>query len=282
MIRILFIGIFCFVTIASKSQSITVTGVIFKIKQEINCPWNMVTVDKIKAGDPETKVTGIATTFMATLEVLKKAKEAGCNFIITHEPTFYSHTDDLVTHAGESIQEEKLKFIKENNLVVWRFHDHLHRNKPDMIYEGVVNKLGWKNYTSSDDYTYTIPPKSLNDIVADIQSKFHARTIRVIGNPDAIFSKVGMVLGAAGSGAHFKMLQNPGCELLIVGETNEWETVPYIQDAITLGQNKALIVLGHADSEEAGMEVCADWLKRLYPQVNIKFIEAGNPYWAGK
>lgn len=260
-------------------NTITANDIIAKIKQEVNCAWNPITVDKIKAGDGNTPVKGIATTFMATLDVLKKANAAGCNFIITHEPTFYSHTDDLAIHAGESIQEEKLKYIKDHNMVVWRFHDHQHRHKPDMIYEGVVKKLGWKKYENKDTITYTIPPKRLKDIVAEIEKKFKAKTMRVVGNPNAVFSKVGMMLGAAGSNAHFWLLKNPNVDLLIVGESNEWETVPYIQDAISLGQNKALLVMGHADSEEAGMIECADWLKKFYPQMNIQFIEAGNPYW---
>lgn len=262
-------------------QKPTVNEVIARIRSEVNCPWNMaMTVDKIKAGNGETEVTGIATTFMATMEVLKKAKMAGCNFIITHEPTFYSHTDDLSTHANDPIQEEKLKFIKDNNLVVWRFHDHIHQNKPDQIYEGFVNTLAWKKYYNESQSTLEIPAKSLAEIVKEIETKFHAKTIRVVGIPSAKFSKVGLVLGAAGSGAHFRMLQNPACELLIVGESNEWETVPYVQDAITMGHNKALIVMGHADSEEAGMGVCAEWLKGFYPRLPIQFIEAKNPYWS--
>lgn len=263
----------------SLQAQITANDIIAKIKQEVNCAWNPITVDKIKAGDGNTVVKGVATTFMATLEVLKKANAAGCNFVISHEPTFYSHTDDLNRHAGESIQEEKLKFIKEHNMVVWRFHDHQHRHKPDMIYEGVVKKLGWKKYENSDTITFTIPAKKLKEIVSEIQKKFNAKTMRIVGNPNAVFSKVGMMLGAAGSDAHFWLLKNPNVDLLIVGESNEWETVPYIQDAISLGQHKALIVMGHADSEEAGMIECADWLKPFYPQMNIRFIEAGNPFW---
>ena len=51
------------------------------------------TVDTIKAGDPGTVVTGIATTFTPTMEVLRKAVAAGDNLIVTHEPTFYNHLD---------------------------------------------------------------------------------------------------------------------------------------------------------------------------------------------
>ena len=262
-------------------NDLTVNEVINKIKSEVKVDWAAETVDNIKAGDPNTKVTGIATTFMATLAVLQKAKAMGCNFIITHEPTFYSHSDNLKAHENDPIQEAKLKYINDNGLVVWRFHDHIHRTSPDQIYEGVIEKLGWKSYKMDEKHIMIIPEMPLNEIVKQIGKQMNAKTIRVVGDKNSKFSKVGLVLGAAGSGAHFKTLQNPDCELLIVGETNEWETVPYIQDAITLGQKRALIVLGHADSEEAGMIYCKDWLKKFYPDTKIQFIEAGNPYWNG-
>ena len=42
---------------------------------------------------------------------------------------------------------------------------------------------------------------------------------------------------------------------------------------------KALIILGHANSEEAGMKYCGTWLRRLVTEVPIKFIPAGDPFW---
>lgn len=265
--------------IASAQTDLTIQDIINKIKSSVNCEWADQTVDNVKAGDASLKVTGIVTTFMATLEVLRKAKAKECNFIITHEPTFYSHTDDLNLHKDDPIQIAKLKYIQDNGLVVWRFHDHLHRTKPDQVYEGVLAMLGWNNFPMNSYHIYDIPDKSLKSIVSEIEKKMKAKTVRVIGNPKIVISKVGLVLGAAGSASHFNMLQNPDCELLIVGESNEWETVPYVQDAITLGHKRAMIVMGHADSEETGMIYCKDWLKKIYPSLKIEFIAAGNPYW---
>jgi hypothetical protein len=42
------------------------------------------TVDTLKAGDPNTVVTGIVTTFMDTYPVLEKAVASGNNLLITH------------------------------------------------------------------------------------------------------------------------------------------------------------------------------------------------------
>ena len=258
---------------------VTANQVINTIKKEVNCPWNAATVDEFKAGNPNAKVTGVATTFMATLDVLKRAKAQGLNLVITHEPTFYGHTDDLKAHESDPIQIEKLKFIKDNDMVVWRFHDHLHQNKPDMIYEGFLDQTGWKKYQQSDARFLEIPSASLKTIVQHLEKTLGAKTMRIVGNPDAKFSKIGLVLGAAGSGAHFQTLRSDKCELLIVGESNEWETVPYVQDAIKEGKNKALIVMGHADSEEPGMVNVAKWLKGFYPDLKIEFVKAGNPFW---
>ena len=72
---------------------LTASGVIQRIRDNVGTAWLDKTVDRIIAGDGATPIHGIATTMMATLEVLQKAVAAGTNMVITHEPTFYSHED---------------------------------------------------------------------------------------------------------------------------------------------------------------------------------------------
>src|SRR5437763_1931708 len=67
--------------------------VIERIKTNVGIPWRAQTVDNIIAESADTVVKGIATTMMATLDVVQRASAAGRNMIITHEPTFYSHQD---------------------------------------------------------------------------------------------------------------------------------------------------------------------------------------------
>ena len=261
-------------------NELTVNNVIDKIKAEVGIAWMAETRDRVIIGDPNTKITGIATTFMSTLAVLQKAKAMGCNFIISHEPTFFGHTDDLTIHEKDPIQIAKIKYITENGLVIFRFHDHQHRMKAgDQIYKGVIEKMGLKNAVFDGKNILTIPETSLKNIVRKLEKNMNAKTVRVVGKPNEKITKIGLALGAAGTGTHFNVMKNTEAQLLIVGESNEWETVPYVQDAITLGQKRALIVLGHADSEEAGMLTNRDWLRGFYPNLKIEFIEAKNPYW---
>ena len=73
--------------------ALTAGGVIARIKTNVGIPWRTQTVDNIIAGSQDTPVKGIATTMMATLDVLQRAADAGRNMVITHEPTFYMHQD---------------------------------------------------------------------------------------------------------------------------------------------------------------------------------------------
>src|SRR5580692_8112705 len=45
--------------------------------------------DNFLAGDPDVAVKGIATTAMATMDVLKQAAKSGLNLIITYEGVYY-------------------------------------------------------------------------------------------------------------------------------------------------------------------------------------------------
>lgn len=263
----------------AQQKTLTADEVVTLIKDNVNCDWSSETVDTFKAGNPEAKVTGVATTFLATLDVLKKAKAAGCNLVITHEPTFYNHFDEKETLENSPVQKAKIKFIEENDMVVFRFHDHWHRHKPDGIYKGVVEAFSWKEY-QKDFNTFKIPKTTLKELALFIADTFNSSTVRFVGDPDMELTNVGMVLGAAGRQSHFRMLEQKGMESIIIGEVAEWETVEYIRDANAAGIPKGLVIMGHADSEEAGMEYCADWLKEFVEEVPVKFIEAGNPLYS--
>jgi hypothetical protein len=104
----------------------------------------------------------------------------------------------------------------------------------------------------------------------------------VVGDPKMKVTKVGLSMGASGTEAHIAMLSRDDVEALLIGESPEWETIPYVRDAVTEGKRKALIVLGHVPSEEAGMDECARWLKTFVPEVPVEYIPAGEPFWSPK
>ncbi len=65
-----------------------------------------------------------------------------------------------------------------------------------------------------------------------------------------------------------------------MGEVQEWETIEYAADAVAQKRRKALIVLGHIPSEQAGMEECARWMKGFVAAVPIQFVATLDPFWS--
>jgi hypothetical protein len=129
----------------AQGQHLTAREVVARIQQQVGVPWQSDTVDTFKAGNPDSPVSGIAVTMMATLDVLQRAAAAGDNLVITHEPTFFDHLDipdQLPEKDDDSVLMAKRKFIAEHGLVVWRFHDHWHARNPDGIGGGPCFGMG--------------------------------------------------------------------------------------------------------------------------------------------
>jgi putative NIF3 family GTP cyclohydrolase 1 type 2 len=275
--------LFCQMTLAGKliAQDLTASEIIEKIKKNVTCEWSENTVDTFKAGDPDQKVTGIATTFIATMDVLKKARELNCNLIITHEPTFYNHLDETSHLENDPVYQAKLKYIKDNNLIIFRFHDHIHRTDPDGILKGMIEKLNWQDHIiQKDPLIFKFNRMYIGDLAKELKMKFDKSPIRVIGDPNASFTNVAFAPGAPGYMAHVRLLERDDVEVLIGGEVPEWESITYIRDAVGSGKNKTMILLGHVNSEEAGMKYCAEWMEGFIPEIPIRFVPAGDPFYS--
>lgn len=271
------------VGVAHSAEPITAQEVIDRIKQHVGVPWREQTVDTFKAGDPQTPVTGIAVTMMSTMDVLKRASAEGKNLVISHEPTFYGHQDRLddLKNEGDAIAGEKLRFIQQHHMVVWRFHDHWHAMTPDGIQTGMTQALEWDRYQRPEDqHLYTLPETTLGELAATIKKRLKIRVMRVVGDPKLKIKGVAMAPGAGGFVSHRKFLQRPDVQALVIGEAAEWETVEYVDDATAQARPKGLIILGHIPSEQAGMEYCAKWLKGFVSEAPIGFVPTAEPFWS--
>jgi putative NIF3 family GTP cyclohydrolase 1 type 2 len=264
---------------ACAQKPLTVGEVVTRIEKQIDAPLDPNTVDTFKAGDPKTPVTGIATTFLDTYDVLREAVAMGANLIITHEPTFYNHLDQTAQFKGDPVFEQKMAYIREHHLVIWRFHDQWHWRRPDGIIEGFTEAVGWQKYRRPyDQIVFTLPPTTVEQLAEDLQEKLHSRSLRIVGDPGLRVTDVAYLPGASGEEKQVKALQRDDVQVLVAGEAREWETVEYVRDAAAEGKSKALILLGHEVSEEPGMEYCARWLRSLFPNVPVTFIPAGEPF----
>jgi putative NIF3 family GTP cyclohydrolase 1 type 2 len=239
------------------------------------------TVDVLKEGDPAIPVTGIVTCMFATMDVLKQAVSKNCNLIIAHEPLYYNHRDETAMLQNDPVYNEKKKFIIDHKLVIWRFHDYIHSMKPDGIEMGMLDKLGWKDLVvKGTKNQFVFPQMTLSDLLKNLKKTFPKNAFYVIGNPDMKLTNVRLAEGAPGSARHISLLEDKNVDVVIAGEAQQWETYEYMRDAVDQGKNKAIVFLGHINSEEAGMNYCATWLKTFIIDVPVYFVECNPSFWS--
>jgi hypothetical protein len=271
----------------SAADPVTAEQMIERIRNSIGVEWKPDSVDGIKAGHPSTRITGVITTSMATMDVLRQAVKAGSNFIVSAQPTFFGRADSPAPPAprgggapvSDPVFEAKNDFITTNNLVIVRLSDHWKLRRPDPHVHGLAASLGWTRYQSAVDPSHIdLTAARLRALASHVRTALRARGgVRVIGAESLTVRRVGLLPGTTPIHAALKMA--PDVDVIIAGEVREWESVEYIRDQVFSGAGKGLILVGRVVSDEPGMAVCANWLKTLVPDVPVRHISAGDPYW---
>lgn len=273
-----------------QSGKLTADSVAGRLKAELGGDWPAAGLDGFKAGDPETPVTGIATTAMATMEVLKQASKSGANLILTYEPTFFGRSDGP-SGAGASgrgpagmapndpVYKAKREFIENNHLIVFRLRDHWQARKKNDMLTGLAESLGWTKYrVKPDDALYDIPAMSAEETVALIRKKLNLRGgLRAVGDRKGRIRRVMLHPGPMTTATMWQRYTE--ADLIVAGEVREWENTHFAADLYTAGEKHGLVTIGRVVSEEPGMRVCASWVKSVVNEVPARWVPAGDPYW---
>jgi len=269
----------------------TALQVVERIQKNLGTSWKSGGVDTFKAGDPGTPVTGVVVTMMATFDVLQRAAASGANFVITHEPVFYSHRDTTgaLERDDDPVYVAKRDFIRVHHMVIWRFHDNWHAHAPDGIQLGMERTLGWTRYRTAandsiatvhpaTDYLFRLPATNVGALAAELARKLDAHAVRIVGDREMPVRGVAFAGGFLAPETQRELLRRADVDALVIGEAHEWETIAYAADAVSEGEKKALIVVGHTPSEQGGMEECARWLRSFVSEVPVRFIAAQDPW----
>lgn len=254
-------------------MSVTVKDVISELTKSIDTVEN--TVDKLKFGEPDSEVAAVAISFMPAYEVIEKAIELGANLLICHEGLSYSHWDDTITGENQ-VYEKKAKLIKHSNIAIYRTHDYIHRYQPDGIMQGMIHSLQWESFVQKNNATSTIvhiPEMTVKEIIYYIKNQLGIDFIRYVGDPAMICTRIALLVGYRGGGTTaIPPFEDDNVDLVIYGEGPEWETPEYVRDANAIGKGKALLILGHLESEEPGMVHLANELREKSWGIPVHFI----------
>jgi putative NIF3 family GTP cyclohydrolase 1 type 2 len=276
----------------ARAAATTAQDIVARIRTALGVEWRADTTDTFKAGDPSTVVTGVVTTSLATIDVMRRAVKAGANMIITSGPTFYSRADRPTPPAGrgrgaaaaspapaDPVFAAKNEFITTHKLVVWRFSDHWRLRQPNPFTTGLIDALEWTRYRAADNpLTVTVPSIALDRLVEDVNRKLTARGgMRIVGNRQLRVRRIGFLPGSVPIQTTLDVL--PQVDALIAGEIREWESSEYARDTVSEGLPRALILVGRTLSEDPGMKACAQWLETIVPDVRCRWMPVGDPYW---
>lgn len=238
--------------------------------------WQPSHSDGFTLGDPSTIATGVAVTFKPTMHVLREAAERGLNIVISHEAAFWDGFDAPQFMADDPIRHAKTAFVHAHDMAVWRLHDHMHRMAPEPIFTELIEKVGWSSFFTADQglHHLKIPELRLDELAAHLQSTLETRNISVVGDP-------AMLVRSVGFGIHVLSTLLPALRLsdvVIVGETAEYDAYEYMRDAVALGQPKGLIRIAHERLEEWGVARFADWMRPLAKGLPVEWISTGDPF----
>jgi putative NIF3 family GTP cyclohydrolase 1 type 2 len=250
------------------------------------------TCDKLMTGSFDQVVSKIAVTFMATVDVIKKASAMGVQLIITHEPTWFTGEDSTDWLQGDPVYLKKKELIEETGMTIWRFHDHMHMDKVDGIMRGFDEEIGWGIYRmkpddgllgGKGDYCYMIPTTTLRGLCEFFKKKLSMDVIQIIGDPEMKVNRVGVLPGGGSLGIFseyhpMQLMRNRELDVLVCGEILEWRLPAYVRDACQLGISKAILVLGHERSEEPGMKHLVEWMQDFTENIPVVFIDSEEPF----
>jgi putative NIF3 family GTP cyclohydrolase 1 type 2 len=273
-----------------------------RIQKNVGVPWQSQrpdgTPDGIYLGKPETTVSGIVTTYAATVEVIRRAVASGSNAIICRETPFYSRGERApiayrnapappkdVTD-NDAVCRFKQDLIAQNNLLIIRFVDNWDARLTNGQLRGLARALGWEQFAVDKSHGYAtstgffqLPSVTLGKFAKSMAEKLKVRGVRVVGDPNSNVRKVALTYGLLLVSQVEQMLRTPSVDVVVAGDAVDWEAVPYAQDLVTAGLAKGLVLLGQEASEEPGCGEMASWLKTFVTEVPVEWIPAGEPFW---
>lgn len=267
---------------ARATAPLTAREIFAEIRRASGQKWDFnPTDDRIIYGNRDVPITGIATCFTAGIEVLRRARAAGLNYIVPHEASFYERYDDFAESAlpdSDTVLTAKRRFIDANGMVIQRMHGHAHSRPGDAIMTGLLRRLGWEAVRKGEKAGMPwveLPPASALDLGRHIKARLGRRTLRMLGDPARIVRTVSVSAGMPGENAQIQQLES-GADAVLLGEVREPEVLGYAQD-MAANRPVTVYLAGHT-AEDPGMGLVAEWLQSVFPGLPVRWLEVADPF----
>jgi len=233
------------------------------------------TVDRVIVGSPDADVKNAAVAWIASRDALQKAERLGCQLLITHEPTFYSHTKEL-DHLGEwPGAAEKKEFIEKSGLAVLRCHDTWD-NMPEVgipwSWAAFLNIKGKPSATRPYLNVWPVGKRTLGELaqrVAERTAGIGEPAVQVVGDLAMPVTHLGVGTGCAcWPIAYREMGAQAG--ILCDDGSSYWRDIQWAAD-----NGFGVIRVNHGTSEEPGVAAMAKHFSEKFAEVRFHHIPQG-------
>ncbi len=232
------------------------------------------TCDILLNPECDRKLSRVAVSMFATVEVLQQAKDWGADLLIVHEPV-------LLQDADAPVSQAKAELVKSVGFPIYRNHDHAHAAQPDLIAEGGLRALGLHGSIERTPYyaSYLFQsntPITARELLNRMQTNLGLHHVRLAGEMDHPATRFAVCFGTPGG--VYDMLCREDVEILLIGEACEWNLCEYARDAVALGFHKSVIVMGHIGSEREGMKLLAERIAERHSDLSVRYFECGEVF----
>ena len=242
------------------------------------------TVDRFIIGDPDRDVSEVGVTWISSFAQIREAVGRGVHLLITHEPTFWVHANELATVESwpsdsprRRLADRKRAYIEEHDLTILRLHDSWDGIPEIGIPWTWARHLGFVGAPAAVSrqafqQRYDIEPIALDALagrVAAATATLGEPAVQVVGPPDRLVSKVGIGTGCYCDIPTFLDL---GCDVSIVCDDSNWywEGLQFAADG-----DHAIIRVNHGVSEEPGMVALTEYLNSTFPELTAHHLRHG-------
>ncbi len=278
-------------------KSIQVADVLARAQKASGANWKKAPEDGIPAGQAGIDVTGVGVAWRPTFDVLRQAVAQRSNLILTKEPMYWS--DSIARPEAEvsgpspteQIEHTELyleikDYVAKHGLVIGRLSGNWDGAQARRL-EGLVASFGWEKskdasaslkLANTQTAIFDLPAMSVLQLAQTVKFASRGEAVRVVGNPTDSVQRVAVRPGYLMVADLMKIVNSGVIDAVVVGEACEWEAYEYIEDWITAGRGKAMVMLGLAVSEDPGARAMADWIRSFVPEAPVNYIHTGDPF----
>jgi putative NIF3 family GTP cyclohydrolase 1 type 2 len=289
------------------TTGLSVNDVVGKLRSTVGASWKDEPWDGLQVGAMDAPVSGVAVVWAPGLALLKDAVARGCNLILCKDPVYWFEKEDPLKNPDTAtsriaegvvgrtawdiidktgIHRIKQEFITSNKLNIYRISENWDGGH-QLATQGLLRMLGWKqadSFVADERFPNTrtvivqIPTDDLGRVAEHAKKSVSSKATRLLGERSAKVTNIAVHPGFLTIPAATRIGKTPGLDVILTGETCEWEAFTYAEDWISSGHGKGFIMLGLAAASDAAAREVAEWVHQIVPSTKIEFLAAGDPF----